>query len=296
MADILASDISIIKKNLFRFSAPGSTIEYIQRLGGLTNHSYRVDIKGESYLVRLPGEGTEELVNRTDEKKSTELACNLGIDADLLYFGSDGLKISQYIPNAVTMSPAEMCRTENIKDAARLFSRLHSCGIDTGVPFDVFNMAESYEHFIRKNRVTLYDDYETIKESIKRIRNSKEMRATFLVPCHNDPLCENWVRSDKRLYLVDWEYAGMNDPLWDLADLSIEAHYGEKEDTLLLMTYFGRNIKKTDFIRFVANKLFLDFLWTLWGKTRVPFDGRPMEDYADKRYKRLKSNLNLFGS
>ena len=76
----------------------------IQRLGGMTNHSYKVTrADGEKYLVRLPGEGTEELINRQDEKKSTELACRLGIDSELLYFGDDGKKVMKFIPDPQPM-------------------------------------------------------------------------------------------------------------------------------------------------------------------------------------------------
>ena len=77
----------------------------IQRLGGMTNHSYKITRKdGEEYLVRIPGEGTEDMINREDERKSTELACKLGIDSPLLYFGSDGCKVMKYITSPQPMN------------------------------------------------------------------------------------------------------------------------------------------------------------------------------------------------
>ena len=116
------------------------------------------------------------------------------------------------------------------------------------------------------------------------------------VPCHNDPLCENWVVSadDDRLYLIDWEYAGMNDGIWDLADVSIEGVFTPENDELLLTEYLGSKPDQNEYKHFLANKIYVDYLWTLWAKTRVPYDGQPMEDWAVERYARLKDNLRLF--
>ena len=128
---------------------------------------------------------------------------------------------------------------------------------------------------------------EIVEKDIARIRTVLKK-----VPCHNDPLCQNWIQSDDVLYLIDWEYAGMNDGFWDLAAVSIEAGYTEQMDESLLKNYLnGRCADQTERKRFLAAKLFVDYLWTLWAKTRVPFDGQPMEDWAQERYKRLKENM-----
>lgn len=295
MGKVIEEDLRVIEENLYRIT-DSKAIKDVQRLGGLTNHTYKVETEDANYLFRLPGEGTEEIIDRADEKKSTELACKLGIDTKLYYFGEDGLKIMDYISNPVTMSPDSMRKEENIQAAAELLYRLHNCGENTGVPFEVFEMAAEYERFIEKNQVPLYEDYGQIKEKVKKIKAELDTEEITPVPCHNDPLCENWIRDRKRMYLVDWEYAGMNDPMWDLADVSIEGHYTRKEDDLLLQTYRGRSLSAADRHRFVANKIYLDYLWTLWGKTRVPFDGKEMEDYAEERYRRLKKNLEMFGT
>ena len=269
----------------------------IQRLGGLTNHTYKVTLADESsYAIRIPGAGTERMINRTHEKISSQLACTLGIDAPVLYFGDDGSKIAVYIKHAETLSADKLCRPALIKSAADTLRTLHSCGVDTNVPFDVFDMAASYERIIRENNITLYEDYPIIKKQVTDIKCQIDRNAPVaLAPCHNDPLCENWILGeDDTLYLIDWEYAGMNDPMWDLADLSIEANYSECQDQLLLTEYLNSSPSKSEFTRFQANKLYLDFLWALWGKTRVPFDGNSMEEYAFNRYTRLKRNLRSF--
>lgn len=94
----------------------------IERMGGLTNHTYKVILEdGRMYAVRIPGEGTEKLIVRREEKISTELAWKLDIDAELIYFGEDGSKITQYIPDAVTMSADDLKTHEHIRKIANVF-------------------------------------------------------------------------------------------------------------------------------------------------------------------------------
>ena len=268
----------------------------ISRMGGLTNHTYKVAFaNGDEFVVRIPGEGTEELINRRDEIVSTKLACDLGVDAELLHFGEDGAKVTRYIKNAVTMSADTIGTPEHIKQIADIYKTMHTCGVDTGVPFEVFEMAEGYEKIVFDKNVPMFEDYDVIKAEVMRIKGEIDSAIDIKkVPCHNDPLCENWVEGDGRMYLIDWEYAGMNDGMWDLADVSIEASFSDECDLLLLEYYLGHKPDNTNKKHFLANKIYVDFLWTLWAKARVPYDGQPMEDWAQERYARLKTFIEAY--
>lgn len=267
------------------------------RMGGLTNRTYHAVFRdGAEYVVRIPGEGTEEMISRRDEEVSTRLACKLGIDADLLYFGEDGAKVTVYIPGAETMSAPAMREPQHIREAADILRRLHRSGEDTGIPFEVFSMAASYEKIIEEKQVPMFADYAAVKAEVMAVKRQIDAACDITpVPCHNDVLCENWVVSAAgKMYLIDWEYAGMNDGIWDVADLSIEAVYDHTLDEALLRAYLGREPETMDWKHFLANKLYVDYLWTLWAKARVPYDGQPMEDWAAERYARLKENLLAF--
>lgn len=272
----------------------------IKRLGGMTNHSYKVTMEtGEELLVRIPGEGTEEMINRRDEYKSTKLACDLKIDSELLYFGEEGTKIMKFIRDPQPMSEAVMKKKEVLHQAAEIFHRLHTCGVDTGVRFEVFEMAELYEKIIREGGVAFYEDYDEVKQTVMDIKAEVDKNgAAPKVPCHNDSLVANWVLDGEgRLYLIDWEYSGMNEAMWDLSCLSIEAAYDSAEDEELLRAYYGcegREAGVEEKKRFIAAKMYVDYLWTLWGLTRVPFDGKFMQEYADERYARLKKNIETY--
>lgn len=268
----------------------------------MTNHSYKVTLEdGEELLVRIPGEGTEEMINRADERKSTELACKLKIDSELLYFGDDGTKVMKFIHDPQPMNEEVMRRKENLLQAAEIFHRLHTCGEDTSVRFEVFEMADLYEKIIRDGGVAFYDDYDEVKQTVMDIKAEVDKGVGYpRVPCHNDSLTGNWVLDGNgKLYLIDWEYSGMNEAMWDLSCLSIEADYGAAEDDELLKAYYGHEDKEAgvdEKKHFIAAKMYVDYLWTLWGLTRVPFDGQFMQEYADGRYERLKKNIAAYKS
>lgn len=294
--EIIEADLPRVKELLTK-AKKDSDYREIERLGGMTNHSYKVTLQnGEELLVRIPGEGTEEMINRSDERKSTELGCKLGIDSELLYFGDDGTKVMEFIRNPQEMNEDVMRRSDIIVQAAEIFKKLHTCGVDTGVRFEVFEMADLYEKIIREAGVAFYDDYDQIKQSVMDIKAAvDETGVAKRVPCHNDSLIGNWVLDENdKLFLIDWEYSGMNEAMWDLSCLSIEAAYSKENDDELLVAYFGRESTVEEKKRFIAAKIYVDYLWTLWGLTRVPYDGDFMQEYADSRYIRLKNNIKEY--
>lgn len=269
----------------------------IERLGGMTNRSYKVTLmNGDEYLLRIPGEGTEDMINRRDERISTELGCKLGIDSELLYFGDDGRKVMRFIKGPQQIDEDTMKKEENLNQVANIFHRLHYCGVDTGVRFEVFEMAELYEGIMKKGGVAFYDDYEIVKKTVMDIKEELDKNGRGQkVPCHNDSLLGNWVLDENgRLYLIDWEYSGMNEAMWDLSCFSIETCYDQELDAKLLNAYFGRKASMGEKKKFMASKLYVDYLWTLWGLTRVPYDGKYMQEYADMRYQRLKMNIEAY--
>ncbi len=295
MREIIEKDIPIVKELL---SKALSVCDYkdIERMGGLTNHTYHVTLEdGREFVVRIPGEGTEEMIVRRDEMVSTKLACDLGVDAQVLYFGEDGSKVTEYIGNAITMSADTICEPRHIKQVAEIFKVMHGSGADTKVPFEVFDMAAGYEKIISDMNVSMFADYDENKAKVMAIKSEIDSAVDAKkVPCHNDPLCENWVEGNGRMYLIDWEYAGMNDGMWDVADISIEASFGEAEDLMLLSAYLDREPTLVDKQHFLASKIYVDYLWTLWAKARVPYDGQPMEDWAVERYARMKDNISAY--
>ena len=284
-------------KHLLQQVFGGEGYEDINRLGGMTNRSYKVlRNNDEIVVVRIPGEGTEKMIDRVAEKRSNELACSLGLDAKMLYFDDKGHKVMDFIPHQHELNERDMKSEALIEQIADVFHRLHTCGQDTQIPFEIFDMASSYEKIIRANNVALFNDYEDVKDEVMGIKSAEDKKGLGKkVPCHNDPLIANWIKADNgQLFLLDWEYAGMNDYMWDLSCVSLECNYTEKEDTALLTAYYNCAVTAEVQRHFMAEKVYVDFLWTLWGLTRVPYEGEFMEEYAAGRYNRMKENLAAY--
>ena len=109
--------------------------------------------------------------------------------------------------------------------------------------------------------------------------------------CHCDPLCENFLDVGDRMWLVDWEYSGMNDPLWDLGDLSVEGGFNASQDEQMMQAYFGGEARAAERGRIVIYKAMCDLLWTLWGLIQHA-NHNPVDDfwaYSVQRFERCKN-------
>jgi thiamine kinase-like enzyme len=122
------------------------------------------------------------------------------------------------------------------------------------------------------------------------VQRALERYPAPLAPCHCDPLAENFLDNGKRMWMVDWEYSGMNDPLWDLGDLSVEANFSETQDMQMLNAYCDGEVSANALGRMVIYKAMSDLLWTLWGLIQHA-SNNPAEDfwaYSIGRFERCK--------
>ena len=168
---------------------------------------------------------------------------------------------------------------------------LHRSGERFEFRFELFTMIEDYLSILDGRTVELPDGYATVVEAARPVREALQQRPATLAPCHCDPLCENFLDDGTRMWIVDWEYSGMNDPLWDLGDLSVEAGMAQSQEQQMLEAYFGRTASAAEQGRVVLYKAMCDLLWTLWGLIQHA-DGNPAEDfmaYAIDRFERCRA-------
>lgn len=267
----------------------------IQSFGGMTNTNFKVMAGGEEYVLRIPGSGTEEMISRRDEMETANLASDLGIDAELLYFNAEtGVKLAKLIPNAETLNPKTAKRSDNMILTANILKKLHSSDIVMNNVFNVFEKVEHYEGLLNKVNGSNFDDYVEVKSKIMQLKDMYEAMDVALAPCHNDTVPENFVKSGKdKVYLIDWEYGGMNDPMWDIAAHSLECDFSLEDEELFLSYYFNGSVEESYKERILMNKIFQDFLWSIWTKIKES-TGSDFGTYGIDRYHRAKKNLQLF--
>jgi thiamine kinase-like enzyme len=264
-----------------------------ERLGGMTNRNYKVSLDGAAYVLRVAGEGTSEYIDREVEAHNARVAAEAGVNAEVVYFDtSDGLMLCRYLDGTVTMTPETFRTTTGAPArAARVFKRMHVCGQPFEFRFELFSMIDDYLGILAKLGATLPDGYHDVVKEAEAVRRVLAENPGNLAPCHCDPLCENFLDDGERMWLVDWEYSGMNDPIWDLGDLSVEAGFGEAEDREMMEAYCGGAVPPAVFGRMVIYKAMCDLLWTLWGLIQHA-NYNPAEDfwaYAVERFERCKA-------
>ncbi len=265
----------------------------VGRMGGLTNLVFKVDTGAERLVVRIPGKGTEDYIDRRVEGHNAAVAAEAGVSAELLQFDEDGLMVSRFLDGCATMTPESFRATAGAPTRAALaFQRMHGCGRDFQFRFELFSMIDDYlTHLDKLGATTLPDGYHDVVTEAEAVRKVLDRRPAALAPCHCDPLCENFLDDGTRMWIVDWEYSGMNDPIWDLGDLSVEAGFGEDHDREMMEAYCGGAVPRATFGRMVIYKAMCDLLWTLWGLIQHANEN-PAEDfwaYAVNRFERCKT-------
>jgi thiamine kinase-like enzyme len=168
---------------------------------------------------------------------------------------------------------------------------LHTASKPFPFRFELFAMIDEYLKVLAAKTVALPEGYHAVVAEAETVRTALARNAVPLAPCHCDPLCENFLDTGSRMWIVDWEYSGMNDPMWDLGDLSVEAGFDAAQDERLLHAYFGGAPSAEDHARMVMYKAMCDLLWTLWGLIQLA-NKNPAEDfvaYAKNRFARCKT-------
>jgi len=265
----------------------------VERLGGLTNLVYRIDLGERRYVLRIPGKGTEAYIDRKVEMHNARVAARAGVTAEVIHADStSGILLTRYIEDSVTMTPREFSRREGAAArAGHALKRMHDWPEAFEFRFELFAMIDDYLAILEQRKTELPPGYAGVVEAAAPVRAALERKPARLAPCHCDPLCENFLDDGARMWIVDWEYSGMNDPLWDLGDLSVEAGFSAAQDAEMMRAYCGREPLPAETGRMVIYKAMCDLLWTLWGLIQHG-DGNPAEDfwaYSIGRFERCKA-------
>ncbi|TIS56111.1 phosphotransferase family protein [Mesorhizobium sp.] len=261
----------------------------LERLGGLTNLVFKVG----DLCLRIPGKGTEEYVNRANEAVAAREAARAGVSPDVLHFDEKtGVMVTRFVAGAETMSPEEFkTRSGSPARAGKAFRKLHTSGAVFPFRFELFAMIDDYLKVLSTKDVELPAGYHDVVREAGVVHSALAANPLPIVACHCDPLCENFLDTGDRMWIVDWEYSGMNDPLWDLGDLSVEGKFDAAQDEEMMHAYFGRQPTPAERGRVVIYKAMCDLLWTLWGLIQLA-NNNPVDDfraYADGRFSRCKA-------
>ena len=279
--NIIEAIQNYLKKEL---NVKDEDIDKIEPLGGMTNHNFKVELNGKRYVFRLPGEGCSCFVNRKNENQNVQLIQNLKIDAEIIHFNENsGVKIAKYIDRAETLNPITALKYKN--KVAAILKKLHNSNLSFGNQFNVFNEIIKYELEIEKLTSRKYPNYEVVRKKVFDLKKILENTGVHLVSCHNDTVPENFIISNGQMYLIDWEYSGMNEKEWDIGAFCLECNFSKQETKEFIDVYFEGKATKENKMKVLIYQICQDFLWSLWTILKEE-NGEDFGDYGKKRYYR----------
>jgi thiamine kinase-like enzyme len=266
---------------------PGRNAEIEALGGGITNENFKVTVDGDAFVLRIGGRDTDLLgIDRDVEHAAAAAAAEVGVGPEVVAFVEpEGYLVTRFVAGR-PIPPAEMRRPETIVRAAETIRRIHE-GPPIPRRFDSFRIVEEYRETAEARGVRVPAAYTWAKgtaEEIERLRGDQPLR-----PCHNDLLNANFIDDGERIRIVDWEYAGMGDIFFDLANFSINHELGAEENNVFLEAYFGalrdEDLRALRLMRFMS-----DFREAMWGVVQqgiseLDFD---FAAYAEEHFVRLR--------
>jgi thiamine kinase-like enzyme len=266
---------------------PGARVEIAPLGGGITNRNFKVTTGGEAFVLRIAGKDTELLgIDRSDEHEASLAAWRAGVGPEVVAFlESEDCLVTRFI-DGVAIPPEEMRRPESIVRVAEALRRVHE-GMSIPGRFDAFRIVELYRETAEARGVRMPDGYawaKGIADTIERARGAPPLR-----PCHNDLLNANFIADGGSIRIVDWEYAGMGDVFFDLANFSVNHELAEDGNRALLEAYFG-SLRESDARGLLLMRFMSDFREAMWGVVQQGISELDFDfvAYADEHFERLR--------
>lgn len=286
--EILNSDLMNIIKDTIGCEI--SKIMNIQPLKkGMTNRSFSFEVNSKRYIMRVPGEGTEKLINRKHEYDVYQAIKDENICDPVIYMNPEnGYKITEYIHNA------HACDSTDFSDVSKCMYKLHAFHdkkLKVNHTFEVFEELEKYESYWQ-GTPSIYRDYKTTKVHIYELKEFVDAQPKEWGLSHIDSVPDNFLFSDDELYLIDWEYAGMQDQHIDIAMFAIYSLYDREDVEKLIDAYFDGQCKDLVRIKIYAYIAICGLLWSNWCEYKRNL-GVEFGEYSLKQYRYAKEYYRI---
>lgn len=281
----------IIKEKISSLLSEEEEVLSVEQLGGMTNQNYLVKTTNKQYIVKFFGKGTEKLINRQDEKYNLELLKDLDLDVKNYLFDIEaGIKVNEYIESAITLDSTSI-KTKFDK-IAPILQTIHASGKELRGEFAPFEEIKKYESLIEEK--IPYANYEAVRKEVFSLEKRLADLGVDRKSCHIDLVPENFIESPQgRIYLIDWEYSSMNDPMWDLAALFLESEFTRQEEEDFLSHYESEQTPVSR-EKIAIYKILQDAIWSLWTVYKEE-QGADFGDYGVNRYQRAVKGLSYYG-
>jgi thiamine kinase-like enzyme len=267
--------------------------EPVALTGGITNRNYKVRFAGSDVVVRLPGKDTDLLeIDRAAERAAAELAARAGIGPAVVAMLEDPpCLVTEFVPGEA-LRPEELREPAALAEAAAALRTLHACEERLPVGFSSYRIVETYAARIADRGAEVPGSYEWAAAAAHRIEDALTGPEHEPVPCHDDLLAANFIRSPRGLRLIDWEYAGMGDRYFDLGNLAVNNELDAEQEAELLSAYFESPANSCRLAALRLMRFMSDFREAMWGAVQstisdLEFD---FDDYCAKHFERMRES------
>jgi thiamine kinase-like enzyme len=259
--------------------------------GGITNRNYRARFAGEDVVVRLPGKDTALLgIDRPAERAAGELAARAGIGPDVVAMLDDPpCLVTEFVVGEPTQAQ-ELREPAAVAEVAAALRTLHACEERLPVAFSSFRVVEAYTARMAARGAEVPSSYEWALAAAHRIEAVLVGPEHDPVPCHNDLLAANFIRTERGIRLVDWEYAGCGDRYFDLGNFAVNNELDEDGEAALLAAYFESPANTCRLAALRLMRFMSDFREAMWGAVQSTisdldfnFDG-----YCAEHFERMR--------
>lgn len=277
--DILANIFNVESREI-------KDIEVLKK--GMTNRSFLFKCKGDKYIMRIPGEGTSKLINRTNEFYNYEAIKYKGICDDIIYFDvNNGYKVTKFIENA------KCCDATNEDDVKKCMIKLkefHSLGLYVEHEFDIFKQIDLYEELWGENK-SIFKDYKKTKQNIFALKSFIDSCDKKKCLSHIDAITDNFLMFEgtngEEIRIIDWEYAGMQDPHVDIAMFCIYSMYDKEQIDETIDFYFENKCSHKNRAKIYAYIAASGLLWSNWCEYKRKY-GIEFGEYSLRQYRYAK--------
>lgn len=260
---------------------------------GMTNCSYLFEYQGRKYIMRIPGKGSEQMVNRREEAAVYGALSGKHICDDVIFFSPDsGMKITVYLENARVCDPFSESDVRRCMEKLRGF---HEQNLQVEHVFDLFERLEYYESL--RGETSLYEDYDQTKADVLSLKGFIEEHTERVVLAHIDAVSDNFLfvpdeSGDEEIRLIDWEYAGMQDPHVDVAMFCIYAMYDREQIDRLIDLYFPEGCDETVRAKVYCYVAVCGLLWSNWCEYKHRL-GEKFGEYALRQYEYAREYCSI---
>jgi len=266
---------------------PGRALTVEALAGGITNRNFKVTLDGDEFVLRIGGKDTRLLgIDRRVEHEASQAAARAGVGPDVVAFVEpEGYLVTRFVRGRV-LAAEELREPPRIAEVGRTLRVVHG-GAPLPARFDAFRVVEDYAAIAERSGVGVPSAYaraRAVAGEIERARGAQPVR-----PCHNDLLSANFIDDGERLRIVDWEYAGMGDVLFDLANFAVNNGLDEEGDRALLTAYAGA-AEEAGLAALTLMRFMSDFREAMWGVVQQALSELDFDfaGYADEHFARLE--------